>query len=214
MQNNKELVNYIRMRSNNYLDSISRSQRILDAFYQVDRIDFLPNASKELAYIDSPVSIGFGQTCSQPSMVAFMLDKLEIEKGNRILEIGSGCGYSAVIAYFLSQPKGIVYATEIKEELFPLLKKNCSPYKAIKIFAKDGSTGLKKYAPFDRIFISAGVTGSSFQEEILLEQLTDNGILLYPENYGNMYKIKKEGNKYKRTTFYGVSFVPLKGENS
>ena len=79
MDSNKELVNFIRMKANRYLDNIKRDEKVLEAMLMVDRINFLPSSVKKFAYEDTPLSIGYNQTCSQPSMVAFMLDKLNIK---------------------------------------------------------------------------------------------------------------------------------------
>lgn len=215
LDNNNDLVNHIKRRSSMYLDNIERSEKILDAMRKVDRIKFLPRSVRRNAYEDIPLPIGDNQTCSQPSMVAFMLDKLNIEIGNIVLEIGAGCGYAAAIASILCKPSGMVYASEIIPELVEIMRNNLAPYtENIIIFAKDGSSGFIEYAPFDRIFISAGVASEIFDENILLSQLSDNGVLLYPEMYGNIYVIKKVKNELIKDVYHGVSFVPLRGKNS
>ncbi|HNZ27242.1 MAG TPA: protein-L-isoaspartate O-methyltransferase [Spirochaetota bacterium] len=212
---NKNLVDLIRTRSVYYLEKKPRDERVLEAMSRVDRKDFLPELSKNFAYKDSPIPIGFNQTCSQPSMVAFYMDILNIKPGNKILEIGSGCGYASAVASLLCRPGGEVYAVEIVKELAELSRTNLSPYmENIAIFEKDGSVGLKKHSPYDRIFLSAGVNLSRFNENILLEQLNVDGILVYPECYGNLFKITKRKGRLEKETFYGVSFVPLKGENA
>ena len=215
MDSNKELVNFIRMKANRYLDNIKRDEKVLEAMLRMDRINFLPSSVKKFAYEDTPLSIGYNQTCSQPSMVAFMLDKLNIKSGNKILEIGAGCGYAAATAAQLCKPNGFVYASEIIPELVSQMRMNLAPYiENIEILAEDGSAGFPQYAPFDRIFISAGVASRNFDENILLDQLTDDGILLYPENYGNIYVLKKNKENIIRDRYYGVSFVSLRGKNA
>lgn len=215
MESNKELIDFIRMKANRYLDNIKRNEKILEAMLKIDRIFFLPSSVKKFAYEDTPLSIGYNQTCSQPSMVAFMLDKLDIKPGNKILEIGAGCGYAAAIASQLCKPDGSVYASEIIPELVSQMRMNLAPFiENIDIIAEDGSAGFPEYAPYHRIFISAGVASRNFDENILLDQLTDNGILLYPENYGNIYVLKKNKDKITRDRYYGVSFVSLRGKNS
>jgi protein-L-isoaspartate(D-aspartate) O-methyltransferase len=215
MKNNEDLVEEIKQKAPYYIDGFPRDIRVLEAMLKIDRIDFLPPQEKKYAYEDHPVPIGQSQTCSQPSMVAFMLDKLNIKTGNIVLEIGSGCGYAAAVASKLCGRSGFVYACEIVPELADKMRYNLASFmENIKIIADDGSSGFPQYAPFDRIFISAGVTGTSFKESILLEQLAENGILLYPEAYGNIYKIIKNDKDFLRETYYGVSFVPLKGKNS
>jgi protein-L-isoaspartate(D-aspartate) O-methyltransferase len=215
MKNNEELVEEIKHRAPFYIDSIPRDNRVLEAMLKIDRIDFLPLQDKKYAYEDHPVPIGNNQTCSQPSMVAFMLDKLEIKQGNIILEIGAGCGYASAIASKLCGSSGFIYACEIVPELAEKMRYNLAPFiENIKIISGDGSAGFPQYAPFNRILISAGITSQNFKEEILLEQLSDGGILLYPESYGNIYKIKKSIKGLIKDVYHGVSFVPLKGKNS
>jgi protein-L-isoaspartate(D-aspartate) O-methyltransferase len=215
MNSNYDLVQEIKNKSPFYIDNVPRSDEVLNAMMKVDRIDFLPPQSKQYAYIDNPASIGYGQTCSQPSMVAFMLDKLEIVPGSIILEIGAGCGYASAISSILCKPDGFVYASEIIPELSETMYYNLASYmENIKIISKDGSAGFPEYGLFDRIFFSAGVASQHFDNNILIEQLNDDGILLYPESYGNIYKIKKTDQGIKKETYYGVSFVPLMGKNS
>ncbi|OHD10701.1 MAG: protein-L-isoaspartate O-methyltransferase [Spirochaetes bacterium GWD1_27_9] len=204
----------MKQRSTSYLDSILRDQKVIDAMLRVDRSNFLPTTVKDYSYEDNPVPIGFGQTCSQPSMVAFVLDKLQIERGNVILEIGAGCGYAAAIASVLCGNEGLVYASEIIPQLAENARYNLAGFENIKIISDDGSCGFKEYSPFDRIFISAGVSSSNFNSNILLSQLKNNGILIYPEAYGNIYKLKKIEDKIIKEVFYGVSFVPLRGKNT
>ena len=213
--NNNDLINIIKNKSPMYLDNLKRNQHVLDAMLKIDRKNFLPSSVKKNAYQDTPLPIGYNQTCSQPSMVAFMLDKLNIKNNDTILEIGAGCGYASAIASILCQPSGMVYASEIIPELTELMQTNLAPFiKNIKILKEDGSAGFLQYAPFDKIFISAGVSSKNFNENILLSQLSENGILLYPESYGNIYVIKKEKKKLLKKNYYGVSFVPLIGNNS
>lgn len=215
-KNNFELVELIKLKSQSYLDSKLRSKNVLNAMRIVDRIQFLPSTVKNIAYQDTPLPIGYGQTCSQPSMVAFMLDKLDIKKGNTVLEIGAGCGYASAIASILCESTGIVYASEIIPELAEIMRLNLAQYmNKVIIISEDGSSGFSQYALFDRIFISAGVASINFNRNILLSQLNNNGILLYPETYGNMYKIKKiNEDKIEEEIFSGVSFVPLRGKNA
>lgn len=212
---NSELIDSIRKKSIMYLDANQRDERVLEAMSRVDRKDFLPEIYKNLAYEDCPAPIGFNQTCSQPSMVAFYMDVLNIKPGDKILEIGSGCGYAVAVASLLCKPDGMVYAVEIISELADLSRRNLSSYmENIAIYEKDGSLGLKEFSPFDRIFLSAGVNSTKFDENILLDQLNIGGILVFPESYGNLYKITKRKGSFEKETFYGVSFVPLKGENA
>ena len=188
------------------------------------------------AYEDTPVPIGRCQTCSEPSMVAFMLDLLEPGPGMRMLEIGSGSGYAAAIASLLCAPGGIVHACEYHGELARSMRSHLDRWGAgrddagdvrgvVETIAGDGSAGFPDLAPFDRILVSAGVrrsppggresgSGGGFSEEILLGQLGEGGILVYPEASGALYRIRVEGGGRVRESWWGVAFVPLVGANA
>jgi protein-L-isoaspartate(D-aspartate) O-methyltransferase len=212
--NNDDLIDVIRERAPYYIDGSRRDERVLFAMQNVDRKLFLTQGYRQYAYDDNPVPIGFGQTCSQPSMVAFMLDKLRIENGHRILEVGAGCGYAAAAASLLCGEGGIVYASEIIPELAAAMAENIASYKNIRILSEDGSAGFPGFAPFDRIFLSAGVSGSGFSESVLVDQLSDGGILLYPEDIGSIFVVSRNGDILSRVEYEGVRFVRLRGMNS
>ena len=116
-ESNEELVALVEYRADSYLGGGRRSSAVLAAMRALDRAAFLPPQSRGEAYRDEPAAIGSRQTCSQPSMVAFMLDKLELRPGLRVLEVGAGCGYAAVLIARLCSPGGSVVAAEILPEL-------------------------------------------------------------------------------------------------
>lgn len=213
---NSGLIKVVREKSSYYLDNDLCSEKVLEAMEVVDRADFIPGFYIRDVYIDAPLPIGYGQTCSQPSMVAFMLDKLKIRRGDKILEIGGGCGYAAAIAANLVGSEGMIYTCEIIEALAIKLRANLvtAGYDNVVVLNEDGSAGFEEFAPFDKIFLSAGVS-RHFKEELLLGQLAEGGRLLYPERYGNLFLVEKlKGGEVQNSAFYGVSFVPLKGQNS
>lgn len=215
MKGNAELVGHVRGIVASWLPGNDPSSRVFPAMLEVDRKDFLPDDVKDLAYFDQAISIGHSQTCSQPSMVAIMLDELCVEPGNKVLEIGSGCGYAAAIASRLCGPAGSVYACEIIPGLVALMRGNLgSRYGNLVIIEGDGSRGFPELAPFDRIFLSAGVASSRFDRNVLLDQLKAPGILVYPEARGRLFKLIKRAKGLTEITYGGVSFVPLVGENS
>ena len=215
MENNNSLVEHVRINIDNYFPHKRRNERVFCAMSGVDRENFLPFAMKEWAYFDEAIGIGYNQTCSQPSVVAFMLDELSIEQGNTVLEIGSGSGYAAAIASKLCGAKGKVYACEIIPELASQMRVNLgNEYDTIQIIGKDGSNGFPEFAPFDRIFLSAGVNAGSFDRTVLFKQLATPGILMYPEARGSLFKIIKLENRIEEITYGDFSFVPLTGENS
>ena len=190
------------------------SSDLLDALRAVDRARFLPVPLRGGAYLDQPVPIGWGQTCSQPSMVAFMLDQLDLRPGDRLLEIGSGCGYAAAVASVLCGPSGVVYASEIVPELARAARLHCAAGlegARIVFLDADGSEGFPGYAPFDRILVSAGVSLPSFREEPLLGHLGAGGRLLYPHQAGSLFLVAQTAGGLVRTSWNCVVFVPLVG---
>ncbi|MDA8426550.1 MAG: protein-L-isoaspartate O-methyltransferase [Treponema sp.] len=243
-ESNDELVRIVKYRAASYLTGGVRDARVLDAMRDIDRARFLPHEYLWAAYLDESVDIGRGQTCSQPSMTAFMLDKLSLRPGLRVLEIGAGSGYAAALAALLCRPGGRVIAVEIIPELAARALANCASAGPrygpplsddIDFVAADGSAGLGERGPFDRILVSAGVRrsrlrglgggreggsgaegggGGGFREEPLLDQLGPGGILVYPEERGNLYRIERRGEALLRDRWSGVAFVPLRGRNA
>ena len=222
-ETNRELVEIIKYRADIYLGGGSRDSRVLEAMREVDRAAFVPAGSQWAAYFDEPVDIGFGQTCSQPSMVAFMLDKLSLRPGLSMLEIGSGSGYAAAIAALLCRPGGRVLAVEIRPELSSRSRASCATAgprfgppltDSIEFLAADGSAGVAERAPFDRILVSAGARRPSFREEILVAQLAPDGVLVYPEERGSLYRVERRHGGLVRDRWHGVAFVPLRGRNA
>ncbi|MDI6592129.1 MAG: protein-L-isoaspartate O-methyltransferase, partial [Patescibacteria group bacterium] len=151
-----------------------KTPRIIEAFRKIKRVDFLPKGMEDLAELNEALPIGYGQTISQPLVVAFMIEQLEPQPGDKILDVGSGSGWtSALLAYIVSseerkskiknqKPKinGKVIATEIIPELKEFGENNVAKYNFIekglvKFICADGSKGYKKEAPFDKILVSA-----------------------------------------------------------
>lgn len=174
-----------------------------------------------LAYTDIPLKIGHDQTCSQPSMVAFMCDVLDLHPGMRVLEIGTGCGYHAAVTTELVGESGHLYTVECIPELADMARKNLRKQfgddygQRVTVVDGDGSPGLPNHAPFDRIYLTAGVSGRGFDAGILSQQLAPGGILLYPEQEGSMFRetYGRFGNIVDLQRYDGVCFVPLRSEN-
>lgn len=222
---NEGLVRLVAAEAGDYVGGGHRDQRVLDAMRRVDRAAFLPPSERWAAYLDEPVSIGHGQTCSQPSMVALMLDKLRVGPGHRVLEVGSGSGYAAAVASLLCAPDGLVYAAEIVPELATSGRASCAAYRIpgqpgaslldrLRFIEGDGSAGFPGLAPFDRILLSAGVASRSFDESLLVAQLAVGGILLYPQARGCLFRITCTPTGLDRESWRGVAFVPLLGRNA
>lgn len=153
------------------------SEAIINAFSEVKRENFVPENLKNLAYEDTALPIGEGQTISQPYTIAVMFDILNLKKGQKILEIGSGCGYVLALISGIVGEKGKVYGVEIIKNLAEKSIQNLKDYNNIKICNTNGKEGLEEAAPFDRILISAGC--EKIPDKIL-HQLKDKGILVAP----------------------------------
>ncbi|MER3581475.1 MAG: protein-L-isoaspartate O-methyltransferase [Patescibacteria group bacterium] len=193
-KNYQDLIDYIK--KNGWL----KTPEIIETFLKFDRKEFLPEELQKIAYLDAPLPIGqdVGQTCSQPTTVAFLIELLEPKKGSNLLADLVG-------------EKGKVYAIEIDENIFNFGKKNIEKFnfiekKTVEIFLGDGSKGLKEKAPFDRILVSAF---SPVVPQELIDQLNENGILVIPDFEG-LQKIKKVNGKTEKEYFWGFEFGPLK----
>ena len=183
--------------------------KILHAFYSVPRHRFVPEARQHLAYEDRAVAIGFGQTISQPYVVAFTLDKLDLKESDKVLEVGTGSGY---VAALLSQIVDQVVTIEIIPELGNRAKEEIENlgYENVKIYIGDGYNGSPENAPFDAIIVSAA---SEEVPQPLLDQLCLGGKLIIP--VGRQYEVQKlklitktkKGIQSKTIEY--VRFVPL-----
>jgi protein-L-isoaspartate(D-aspartate) O-methyltransferase len=186
--------------------------RILQAFEEIPRHYFLDKAFAEWAYKDVPFPIEADQTISQPYTVAFQTQLLDIRKGDRVLEIGTGSGFQAsVLAYIGAR----VYTIERQEKLFhqtkSLLEKIGFPQ--VRTLFGDGYEGAPRYAPYDKILITAG---AQHIPQTLVEQLVPGGVMVIPlgdENEQTMKRYTKtENNTLFEESFDKFRFVPfLKG---
>jgi len=186
------------------------SKEILSAFEKVKRENFVPENMKDRAYEDTALPIGFKQAISQPYTIATMFSLLKIKKGQKILEIGSGCGYVLALLSEIVGRKGKVFGIEIIQNLFEESKKNLKNYKNIKVYFGDGKLGLPEEKPFDAIIISAAYNKIP---ERLIEQLKENGIITAPlgNKYGqSLVAYQKVNGKLKlKKEIPGFIFVPL-----
>lgn len=178
--------------------------KIISAFEKVKREDFIPEDLKPYAYDDAPLPIGFSQTISQPYTIAFMLNLLELSENQSILEIGSGSGYVLALLSKIVE-NGKIYGLERIKALAINSNKILKDYKNVRIINKDGSNGLKEFAPYDRILISASSENIPLH---LINQLKENGIIVAPVR-NSIYSIKKGKNKNEIKEFPGFIFVPL-----
>ncbi|MBN2094712.1 MAG: protein-L-isoaspartate O-methyltransferase [Candidatus Aenigmarchaeota archaeon] len=188
-----------------------RTPRIIDAFRKIRREDFLPPEIKHLSPLNAPLPIGEGQTISQPLTVAFMFELLAPGAGDRILDVGSGSGWTAALLSEIVGKSGKVYAIEILPKIKDFGEKNAAKYGfakkgILKFHLGDGTAGIKEKAPFDKILVSASapnVPGS------LKDQLKIGGVMVIPVKNSILRITKKEENCFLREEYPGFVFVPL-----
>jgi len=205
---------------NNYLDERKQMVKyqiknrgindpvLLDAFIKVPRHEFVEDNYKGYSYNDHPLGIGHNQTISQPYIVAYMIDKLAIQKTDKVLEIGTGSGYQTAI---LAEIAKEVYTLEIIKPLQKKAKKilNNLNYNNIIFGQHSGYLGWKEYAPFDKIIVSAAARTIP---EKLVEQLCEGGLMIIPIGHHfsqTLYLIKKKENSFKKEKLDLVRFVPM-----
>lgn len=182
---------------------------LLKAMMNIPRHYFLDTALEHIAYQDRAFPISEGQTISQPYTVAYQTQLLEVNPFEKILEIGTGSAYQAVV---LAEMGAQVFTIERQKKLFDLNKSFIlkSKYPNIKYFYGDGFEGLPTYAPFDKVIITAA---APFIPPRLIEQLKTGGKMVIPlENNGRQKMLrltKKEDGSYDEETFSDFSFVPM-----
>lgn len=187
---------------------VLRTPEIKNAFKQIDRLDFVNPQYKDEAYEDYPLPIGFGQTISQPTTVAFMLELLDVKPENKILDIGSGSGFTTALLAKLA-PRGEVQGIELIPELAEMGKKNLSKYKLhnARIDQGDFRQVISKNKKFDRILVSAA---SDEMPEGLIDSLAERGVLVIPIK-NSIIKIRKnKTGDIESSEYPGFSFVELK----
>ncbi len=182
-------------------------RKVLDAMLTVPRDKFVPSSAVFSAYEDRPLSIGHGQTISQPYIVALMTECLDLDGNEKILEIGTGSGYqTAILAEIVDE----VYSIEIIRPLYVRAKKALSGYKNVRLSNRDGYNGWKKHAPYDRIILTAAPEDIP---EPLIEQLKDGGIMVLPSGPSgwsqSLLKIENAKGKIRTQKICDVAFVPL-----
>jgi len=188
-----------------------KTPQIIEAFSQIKREDFVLEEEKDWAYINDALPIGSNQTISQPLVVAFMLELLSPQSGEKILDIGAGSGWTTALLAYLVKPKGKVIAIDIIPELVEFGKKNLGKYNFIKkgivqFLCIDGKLGYRKEAPYDKILISAST--SEIPQE-LFKQLKIKGKMVLPIKESIILIEKTSQNDYKKQEFPGFVFVPL-----
>jgi protein-L-isoaspartate(D-aspartate) O-methyltransferase len=183
---------------------------VLSAMVTVRREDFVPAEFRQRAYEDAPLPIGEGQTISQPYIVAAMTGALNLSGSERVLEVGTGCGYQAAV---LSRLSKIVFSIESRSELAATAAARLERlgYANVHVHCGDGTLGLPELAPFDAILVAAAAPAVP---EPLRSQLAEGGRLILPvgdaENQELLY-IERHGNSFETRTLEACRFVPLVG---
>lgn len=202
---------------------VLKSPQLINAFHAIDRADFVLPTDRPQAYNDETLPIGFGQTISQPSTVAFMLELLQPQSGQVILDIGSGSGYQAALLTKVvasnefgqelpaTASRGKVISLEFIPELAQLARKNLARYNFIKtgvleVHCLNAAKGYVKEAPYDAIISAAsGETVPSAWKE----QLKVGGRMVLPIDHTIILLVKKSESEFEEHRFEGFSFVPF-----
>ena len=186
-----------------------QDERVIDAMSKVRRHVYIPEAirGKVDAYGDHPCPIGYGQTISQPFIVAYMTQRIEVKPGMKILEIGTGSGYQAAV---LAEMGAEVYSIEIVPQLarHAAAVLTAEGYGAVNVKCADGYKGWPEHAPFDAIIVTCA---PSRIPEALTAQLKDGGRMILPVGSGvqQLIILEKEGDSYREIPDIYVRFVPM-----
>lgn len=185
--------------------------RVLEAFESIPRHLFVPEESREWAYEDHPLPIGFQQTISQPYIVAYMTQILDLAGTERVLEVGTGSGYLAAILSALALEVHTI-------ELIPALAERAETTLTslgitnVIVHIGDGSQGWIESAPYDAIIVSAAAPRVP---KSLLNQLADHGRMILPVGGGGYQELelwRRDGESFSHETLLSVAFVPLRGK--
>lgn len=187
-----------------------KDKRVLEAMESVPRHLFIPEEIRSYSYYDQPVPIGFGQTISQPYIVAFMTELLQVGSNDIVLEVGTGSGYqAAILARLVKQVCSIEIIKDLGEEARQRLKQ--LGYANIEVMIGDGYKGCPERAPFDAIIVTAA---AEHIPQPLIDQLKPGGRMVIP--VGGVYAVqdlmlitKDESSEIVKTSIIPVRFVPL-----
>lgn len=194
-------------------EELDLSERVYNAVKKVPRHLFVPERYRSEAYVDTPLPIGYGQTISAPHMVAIMCELLELKEGEKVLEIGTGCGYHAAVTAEIVGKSGLVISIERIPELAEMAKQNLSAlgYENVIVIVGDGSLGYAEKAPYDKIYVTASAPDIP---KPLIEQLRNGGKMVIPigESFQTLYIVEKKDGITKRS-WGAVRFVLLYGKH-
>ncbi|WP_255192913.1 protein-L-isoaspartate(D-aspartate) O-methyltransferase [Natronobeatus ordinarius] len=187
-------------------------ERVRDALATVPRHEFVPPAQRDRAYDDRPLPIGDGQTISAPHMVAIMAEKLDLEPGERVLEIGTGCGYHAAVTAELVGDEGAVYSVEYSDELASEAENRLADLGYdVAVRVGDGREGWPEHAPYDAAYLTCAAP--AFPDAVV-DQVRPGGRLLAP--LGTAFQTlvfarKREDGSLETREHGGVQFVRMRG---
>ncbi len=188
-----------------------RDERVLEAMAKIPREQFVPEKVRPWSYADEPLSIGYGQTVSQPYMTALMAQALELKGTEKVLEVGTGCGYAAAVLAHLAAK---VVTIEIVRELADMARRNLEAVglaDKVMVVTGDGSRGYPDMAPYDAISVAAAAPNIP---PALVDQLNDPGRLVIPVgslSEQELVVLTKSGGKTKTRVAALCRFVPLRG---
>jgi len=188
-----------------------KDKKVISAFLKVPREEFVPEDLKKYAYIDSPLSIGEGQTISQPYIVALMTEALKLKGGEKVLEIGTGSGYqSAILAEIGCEVYSVERIESLAKKAENILRK--LGYN-VKIKIGDGTLGWEEYSPYDRIIVTAA--GPKIPDTLLFQLSEKEGRLIMPVGdrfFQDLLLVIKRGKEIEKINLGGCQFVPLIGK--
>jgi protein-L-isoaspartate(D-aspartate) O-methyltransferase len=216
MTKSRTEAEWAKLRDNMVRDQLAargmRDPLVLETMGRVPRHEFVPENVRSMAYDDSPLPVGQGQTISQPYMVALMTEALGLRAGDNVLEVGTGTGYQAAILAEMgcevhTIERDGVLAREAIDRLARL------GYGAVHVHQGDGTLGLPEKAPFRGVVVTAG--GPRIPESLKSQLDPDGGVLVIPvgeRGYQELRRVVRKGNRFTEEDLGGCRFVPLVGE--
>ena len=186
-------------------------ERVLAAMAKVPREEFVPQEVRPASYTDQPLPIGYSQTISQPYVVAFMTEQLQLKRDDHVLEIGTGSGYQAAI---LAELVAEVYTIEIVEALAKNAEATLGRlgYKNVYVKAGDGYKGWPEHAPFDAVFVTCA---PDHVPQPLVDQMKEGGRMIIPVGAmgeQELYLLETKNGRLEKRAVLPVRFVPMTGE--
>ena len=192
---------------------VFKSGKILEEFGVIDRADFVPDELKSMAYADEALLIGGGQTISQPYTVAFMLNLLDQQPGEKIMDVGAGSGWQTALLAYIVGNTGKVFAIERVPELCEFGLANVQKYNfiasgVVEWFCQDATLGLPDKAPLDKIIAAASIVDLKVPKA-WEEQLKVGGKMVVPISNSIWLFIKQKDGTFHEKEFPGFVFVPF-----